>query len=71
MELFAAALLANSVRGFVAVVLLLCVLHTLSNALLLSAICSRRWDHLFISYLGTYGLVLGIDVKLSSSSFYT
>ena len=34
----------------------------------------QRWhqpyaDHLFIGYLGTYGLVLGINVKLSSSSF--
>ena len=26
-------------------------------------------DHLCISYLSTYGLVLGINVKLGSSSF--
>ena len=34
-----------------------------------SAIRSRNMDHLCISYLSTYGLVFGINVRLSSSSF--
>ena len=39
------------------------------NSKMPSAISGLNLDHLFIGYLGTYGLVLGTNVKLSSCSF--
>ena len=39
------------------------------NSKMASGIHGQDLDHLWISYLSTYGLVLGINVKLRSSSF--
>ena len=39
------------------------------NSRMPSAICGRKPDHIFVGYLGTYDLVLGINMKLSFSLF--